>query len=64
MPHNPQGKQSVPLDEFLGLITNAQPESLPLGASPLCWDCDFVTGSVFTRPGLVSVYTLCFTGGF
>jgi hypothetical protein len=57
MPHTPQGLQSAPLDVFGGLVTNANPESLPHGASPLCWDCDFITGSVFTRPGLTPGYT-------
>lgn len=57
MPHNPQGQQSAVLDSFLGLITNASPDSLPEGASPLNWDVDYVTGSVFTRPGLVSAYS-------
>lgn len=53
----PQGLQSAPLDQFLGLLTNIGPESIPEGGSPLNWDVDFITGSVFTRDGLVSVYT-------
>lgn len=57
MPHQPQGLQSAPLDVFGGLVTNAGPESLPHGASPLNWDVDFITGSVFTRAGLVDSYT-------
>ena len=57
MPHAPQGLQSAPLDVFGGLITNAGPESVPHGGSPLNWDVDYITGSVFTRPGLVSAYT-------
>src|SRR5271166_6479788 len=40
-----------------GLITNCNPQDLPEGASPRCWDVDFIIGSVFTRAGLVSVYT-------
>lgn len=56
--HIPEGMQSAPLDKFLGLITNAGPETLPEGASPLTWDTDFVTGSVFTRPGLANHYTI------
>lgn len=43
--------QSVPLSEFLGLYTEASPESVPEGASPLCWDVDFVIGGVKMRPG-------------
>jgi len=58
MPHNVQSKQSVPLETFGGLVTNAGPESLPQGASPLCFDCDFIVGSVFTRAGLLSKYTV------
>src|ERR1700690_286245 len=58
---NPYGAQSVFCEAFLGLVTNADPSALPEGASPLNWDIDYVTGSVFTRPGLVSSYT--FTGG-
>jgi hypothetical protein len=53
---NPQAAASVTLDSFLGLVTNFAPESLPMGASPLCNDCDFIAGEVFTRPGLVSMY--------
>ena len=44
-----------------GLVTNANPQDLPEGASPRCFDVDFVTGSVFTRPGLGSVYTYAST---
>lgn len=53
---NPQGQQSAPLDAFLGLLTNISPESIPEGGSPLNWDCDFIVGDVFTRPGLVALY--------
>jgi hypothetical protein len=56
---NPQAAQSVTLDAFLGLFTNSEAESLPMGASPLCWDVDYRMGEVFTRPGLVSMYTFC-----
>lgn len=49
------GKQSVTLDNFGGLITQAPPESLPEGASPLTWDCDFPIGGFTTRPGLQSL---------
>lgn len=34
----------------------APANSLSEGSSPLCWDVDFLVGSVFTRPGLSSVY--------
>lgn len=45
------------LDTMGGLITNCNPQDLPEGASPRCYDVDFIIGSVFTRAGLVSVYT-------
>jgi len=57
MGHQVQQKQSVVLESFGGLITNASPDSIPEGVSSLCFDVDFVTGSVFTRAGLVSRYT-------
>lgn len=58
MPHTPTpAKQSVVLDSFLGLVTNAPPESLPEGASPWTQDTDFTIGDVFQRPGLVSAYS-------
>lgn len=59
---NPQAQASVTLDSFLGLVTNFAPESLPMGASPLAFDVDFIAGSVFTRFGLVSLYTFTPTG--
>lgn len=46
------GKQSISLDNFGGLITEAPPESLPEGASPLNWDVDFPIAGVTTRAGL------------
>lgn len=55
----PQAASSVTLDSFLGLVTNFSPESLPMGASPLNWNVDFIAGGVFTRPGLVSKYSFC-----
>jgi hypothetical protein len=58
---NPQAAASVTLDAFLGLVTNFAPESLPMGASPLNWDCDYIAGEVFTRPGLVSMYSFCYS---
>lgn len=55
--HNVQAKQSVVLDAFLGLITNAPPEALPEGSSPWCQDSDFTVGDVFTRAGLIAKYS-------
>ena len=44
-----------------GLCTEMAPSDLPIGASPLCYDVDFLVGSVKTRDGLQSVYTLCYS---
>lgn len=44
-----------------GLITFANAQDLPEGASPRCFDVDFIVGSVFTRSGLSSVYTYATT---
>ena len=62
--HIPEGAQSAPLIVFGGLVTNARPESLPEGASPICHDVDFITGSVRTRPGLSSNYQFIEGGGW
>lgn len=53
---SPQGAQSVVCDNFLGVVTNCANEALPEGASPMAWDVDFITGDVFTRPGLQTKY--------
>jgi hypothetical protein len=47
---------SIELTVFGGLFTEATPESLPSGASPLSVNCDYDVGSVFERPGLQSAY--------
>jgi hypothetical protein len=47
---------SVPQELFGGLYTEAAPESLPQGASPLCVNCDFIIGELDPRPGKESVY--------
>src|SRR4051812_2000698 len=57
MSHVPQGKQSVPLEAFNGLITFADPQSLPERASPWSEDMSYQIGSAVTRAGLQSVYT-------
>lgn len=44
------------LDKFLGLYTEADPTSLPEGASPLTINCDYDIGNVHQRPGKESVY--------
>jgi hypothetical protein len=40
-----------------GLFTEARPEQLPEGASPLSLNTDYIVGSVGPRPGKQSVYT-------
>jgi hypothetical protein len=47
---------TVPQELFGGLYTEATPESLPTGASPLCVNSDFIIGEVGPRPGKESVY--------
>ena len=56
MGNNLKGLGSASLDVFGGLITMADARSLPEGASPRSINCDYDVGSVFTRPGLVSVF--------
>ena len=56
MGHNLEQLGTASLDTLAGLITFANAQDLPEGASPRNWDVDFVVGSVFTRPGLQSVY--------
>ncbi len=46
----------VPLELLGGLYTEATPETLPLGASPVVINCDFILGSVLIRPGKQSVF--------
>jgi len=46
----------VPLELLGGLYTEASPETLPLGASPLVINCDFILGQVFMRPGKQSIF--------
>src|SRR5271166_89122 len=62
MGHNLEALGSATLDTMGGLITNANPQDLPEGASPRCYDVDFIVGSVFTRAGLQTVYS--FAGEF
>ena len=40
--------------KFGGLYTEADPRSLPAGASPQTWDTDFLIGDVGTRAGLTN----------
>lgn len=47
----------VVLDMLGGLVATARPEDIPEGASPRCYDVDFVVGRFTQRPGLSSVYT-------
>ncbi len=61
MGHNLQALGSADLSTMGGLITFADPKDLPEGASPRNWDCDFAVGAVFTRAGLVSVFSYAST---
>ena len=45
------------LDTLGGLYTAANPQDLPEGASPRNYDVDYITGSVYQRPGLQNVYS-------
>ena len=40
-----------------GLVTLASPESLPVGASPRCYNNDYRVGKTKTRDGTTSAYT-------
>lgn len=55
--HTLQALGTASLDSMLGLVTLADSQDLPEGASPLCWDVDFNVGAVLTRPGLQSVFS-------
>lgn len=57
MAHNLLGLGTASLDSYLGLITLADAQDLPEGASPRNWDIDYLVGSVKTRAGLSSVFT-------
>lgn len=57
MGHNLQALGTASLDIMSGLVTFATARDLPEGASPRNWDVDYSVGSVFTRPGLSSVYS-------
>lgn len=52
----------VVLDELGGLVATARPEDLPEGASPRCYDVDFVVGRFIQRPGEQSVYSYANSG--
>lgn len=54
--HGTSGGVPVTLSGMGGLITLADPNSVPEGASPRTHDTDFNVGSVHTRPGLTSVF--------
>jgi len=51
------GEVSIPVTVIGGLVTLANPDSLPMGASPRNYDFDYLVGGGQTRPGLTSVYT-------
>jgi hypothetical protein len=61
MGHNLQALGSASLDTMGGLCTFADARDLPEGASPRNWDVDFNVGSVYTRPGLLSMFSYAST---
>src|SRR5882757_5402458 len=54
--HGTSGGVPVPINSYGGLVTLADPSSVPEGASPRTHDTDFLVGEVHSRPGLTSVY--------
>lgn len=56
-----QHTTTATLDTFGGLITFCALQGLPEGASPRNHDVDYGISSVFTRPGLESVYSYAST---
>ena len=51
------GEVPIPVTTIGGLVTLANPDSLPVGASPRNYDWDYLVGGGQTRPGLTSVYS-------
>ena len=57
MPSPSQISVDLPIEVLGGMVTQFDPQKLPMGASPFCQDVSFVTaGGVQTRPGMQSVY--------
>jgi hypothetical protein len=56
--HYVKGSADIALSVFGGLCTEMTPSDLPEGASPLNYDVDYLVGSVKTRDGIQSVYSL------
>ncbi len=50
------GGNPIPISSYGGLVTLADPTSVPEGASPRTYDTDFLVGQVKTRAGLRSVF--------
>ena len=48
----------VSVDSFGGLVTLADPSSVPAGASPRNYDRDFLVGSTIMRAGLTNAYSV------
>src|ERR1019366_3529750 len=61
MGHNLQALGTASLDTMAGLVTLALATDIPEGASPRCWDVEFLVGSVYSRPVLSSFYTYATT---
>ena len=54
--HGSSAGTAVPLATLGGLVTLASPDSLPEGASPRCYNNDYIVGQTATRDGLTSQY--------
>lgn len=61
MAHNLKGRATASLETFSGVVTLAQPENLPEGASPRTQNTSFNVGAVHTRPGAQNKFS--FSGG-
>lgn len=55
--HGTSAGAPVPLSGLGGLVTLADSESVPEGASPRTYDTDYLVGKVKTRPGTEGVYS-------
>jgi hypothetical protein len=54
--HGSSAAVPIPLTTYGGLVTLANPETVPEGASPRTYDCDYLVGSAVPRPGLTDLY--------
>src|SRR5271166_5601671 len=63
MPSPSQISVDLPIEVLGGLVTQFDPQKLPMGASPFNQDVSFYTsGGVKTRPGMQNLYAAAFAG--